>query len=141
MIERIWRVTCDAPDCNSQETPGAYLDALTGWQRLVSTDHIPADARTRSLLVGQFELHFCPEHVGYLGVHEPRTMAAQAPGRPAKVRIWCACNMRHVVDEGGWHRADSPGPALHTERLWWEHLPEELQAYATWRAGREAATA
>lgn len=140
MLQRIWIAACDAPGCEVETTAGRYLDGLTDWRRIASTAHLTPDQRTAVGSLSRFELQLCPEHAEAFGEHLPQTYGTQRPEDRAKIRVGCACRGHIGTVAEGYHLANTPGPTLRTERLWWEHLPVELQAYAEHRAAREAAT-
>lgn len=140
MLQRIWFATCDAPGCEVEKTAGRYIDGLKDWRRIASTEHLPADGRTAVSTLGRFELQLCPDHAEFFGEHLPTTRGEQGTYDRAKVKVGCACGAPLGIVVSGYHLASTPGPTLRSERLWWEHLPADLQAYAEHRATREQAT-
>lgn len=140
MLQRIWVAACDAPGCEAKETVGRYLDALKDWRRIASTAHLSADQRTTVGSLSRFELQLCPEHTDVFGDHLPQTHGEQRQYDRPKIRVGCACGGHIGTVAEGYHLANTPGPTLRTERLWWEHLPIDLQAYAEHRRTREQAT-
>ncbi|MCA1222437.1 hypothetical protein [Streptomyces sp. 8L] len=146
--EALYRFHCDAPDCDAAELRSKVTDTPDGWTKLSSTDHIPVPAksvyparrtRTRTLSYseqcrGAFYLHLCPKHPAAFNAHRPITNGNYTrPGRDATANVSCSCGLHFGYTSTGWRiaAADMTGPAAHTERAWWRHLPPELRSYAT----------
>ncbi|MEE1838099.1 hypothetical protein [Streptomyces sp. SP17KL33] len=145
--ETLYRFRCDGSHCPTT----AFADMITatpeGWRTLTSTDHIPVppprppwerNRRSNHLSYsercrGRFRLHLCPEHHGAFDTHHPITEGLYTrPGRDGLAAVSCSCGANFGRTDTGFRLAadDMTGPARYTEKLWWRHLPAELQEYA-----------
>lgn len=149
--QTLYRFRCDAPHCNETAIGENLSDLPSGWRRLGSTEHIedtPAPVRRRANVpshiercIGEFWLHLCESHRGAFDEHMPRTDGhRRVRGRDATLNVYCSCGARlgwttavHILAGGG------NGPSRSGERLWWSHLPADLQWYAQRDATNELA--
>lgn len=145
--ETVYRFRCDSPHCTAAILVEDLKDIPEGWRTIKSTDHIPLppvglpwerNRRSNKLSYseqcrGAFTLHLCPQHLDAFDAHLPRTDGIHTrPGQDGKAYVSCSCGMKYLLCGTGWRvaGADMSGPAAHTERAWWQHLPAELQWYA-----------
>lgn len=145
----IYRVTCDAPHCPAVGIIEAITSVPEGWRRISSSDHLAdwqpgqrrrlatgrtcTDKRSRwDVHAGSFSLHLCGDHTTTFDEHLPRTEgAAMGAGRPRRVLVACSCSgLSGSTEDTHWVGRD-PMPNGQVERTWWQHLPAELQEYAT----------
>lgn len=154
----IWRVACDAPACPTAGIIEKITAVPDGWRRISSDDHLAdwqprqrlrsatgrshIDQRSRwDIHAAVFSLHLCPEHPDVFDGHLPRTEGAPmgARERERRVQVGCSCgNLLTTTKDIRWVSVD-PMPNGQVERVWWRHLPVELQEYAT--RGRTPAVA
>jgi hypothetical protein len=140
--QTIYRVLCDAPLC-TVATIAETLSKLPddGWRLIRSNEHIDvaayeASPRPRSnrlsrsaVLFGSFTLTLCPEHPDAFDGHLPQTTGGTSTrSGSTAVFVGCSCGQRLP-----WTTASSivgQVPSYSPERVWWQHLPAELQWYA-----------
>lgn len=143
-VQSVYRFQCDAPRCDQAELRDGAIILPTGWRRLDSTDHIepyrsspyPARQRRTGTLtysdrcIGLFALHLCPDHHDSFDAHPPRTDGRPGGrGRDATVTVSCGCGETFGSTYAATSIGHTDGPAHSPHRLWWRHLPAELQSY------------
>lgn len=150
--QTLYRFRCDAPHCTMEVLAESLKDVPDGWRTIKSTAHIPVPPRqpaytgrqrTNKLSYteqcrGAFTLHLCPDDWDAFDAHLPRTDGVYTrSGRDGQAYVSCSCGVKYVLCGTGFRiaSADMSGPAAHTERTWWRHLPAALQ----WYAARDAA--
>lgn len=151
--QAVYRLLCDAPHCLAAELVEDLTQVPNGWRKLKSTDHISVPPprpytggrrRPRGLTYseqcrGLFILHLCPQHVDVFDAHLPRTDGIYTrPGATTQARVSCSCGLNFGSCSTSLRlaSADMSGPDAYTEKLWWNHLPVELQWYAARDAGQ-----
>jgi hypothetical protein len=120
--------TCDHPNCAATGEVLLAAAVPAGWRFLSSTGHLTKAIRysVDDPSRGVFTLQFCPAHVDYLDAHLPQTIGLDEGG----VEVTCSCGGLDGRAQGYTQIAPRPvGPDLDTERVWWSHLPVQLQAY------------
>jgi len=120
--------TCDHPNCVVTEEVLLAAAVPAGWRFLSSTGHLTKAIRysVDDPSRGMFAFQLCPAHVDFFAAHLPQTIGLDEGG----VEVTCSCGDLDGRAEGSTRIAPRPvGPALDTERVWWLHLPVQLQAY------------
>lgn len=152
--QTVYRLLCDAPRCTAMELIESLAQIPGGWRKLKSTDHIPIPSRqpaygrrkSRTLTYseqcrGAFTLHLCPQHPGAFDGHLPRTDGMHTrPGKTTQANVSCSCGLSFGLCITSFRvaSADMSGPDAYTEKLWWRHLPTELQWYSDRETGQVA---
>ena len=143
--QSIWRLHCDGPGCAQAAIVDNISDAPEGWTRIRSIAHLdgqpsPAVGRGRGrrtvspcdLSAGSFTLHLCPQHPDTFAEHLPSTQGSPRDRGDYRRRVQVGCSCGFSVPIGAWDgHVVGQRPALVSEFRWWQHLPTELQGYAT----------
>lgn len=147
--QSIYRLRCDAPRCPYAVIVEQITAVPDGWRRVSSGDHLAdwksgqrrktatgrsyTDKRTVwDLHAGSFTLHLCPDHPTVFDAHLPQTEGHVVRSREGNrhVEVRCSCGLSTTTYDIRWVGRD-PMPNGNTERVWWQHLPEDLRWYAT----------
>ncbi len=145
----IYRLFCDAPDCDASVIAEKSKDTPDGWSIVRSDAHLDgweppviklSNGRTRrdkrdlwDVTAGSFALHLCPKHPDSFAEHLPSTTgsAMSRLDRMRVVTVKCSCGHKIPwVNDVHMVSPKNGAPGRTPEAAWWRHLPTELQAYA-----------
>lgn len=147
----IYRLHCDAPQCEATDLTEKLGQVPDGWIRLSSTAHLDGwksggsyravtgrmrrDPRSSwEVWAGAFALHLCPAHRDTFAEHQPQTegLARSSRGGDQQIRVTCSCGAFRDSTTAATLvlGSDDTRPVYLPERSWWSHLPTELREYA-----------